>query len=276
VNNGVSQDPQAAGLISQPIQSSQEAVVDESIIASRSLDPDHTSVDGAEGVEVIIPDRTSRPYELSFNRDRRADPISGTVTIASPNAQGEEGPQCSICFEILTTRSTLMPCGHESDANCFIPWFRTVLRAERWRRTLECPLCRRSTLHMRHSYNSQGEYQIFDIHAQFRGPYDPRRWAWPVPNSPSVPRPRAGSGHNVASPGDLDSTVSRDRYVLGQYRAYIIESEHPDRLFLDMAEINWMGPHELEDLISDPRNHLSNEDWNRFPESQKQMLAQRV
>jgi hypothetical protein len=131
---------------------------------------------------------------------------------------------------------------------------------------------------MRYSYSPQGGYQIFDIHDQFRGPYDTRRWAWPVPNSPCIPRPRPrpDSGNNVASPGDLDSTDSRDRYVLSQYRAFIIESEQPDRLFLDMAEINWMGPHELEELLSDLNNHLSNADWNRLPKSQKQMLAQRV
>ena len=62
------------------------------------------------------------------NRNRQADTTSGTVTIASPNAQREEGAQCSICFEILTTRSTLMPCGHEFDASCILTWFEAVVR----------------------------------------------------------------------------------------------------------------------------------------------------
>ncbi len=203
-------------------------------------DPITLSGDGGEGEEVIVLDRLPRPYEVSSNRDRQADTISGTETITSPNAQGEDGPVCSICFEVLTSRSTLMSCGHEFDANCIIPWFQTVLREKHWRRTLDCPLCRRSTLHMRHSYNSQGEYQIFDIHALLHGSYEPRRWPWRVPNSPSIPRPGPGSGHNFVSPGDLDSTNSRGRYILGQYGAFIIASEQSDRLFLDMERIGWV------------------------------------
>jgi hypothetical protein len=278
VNNGVSQDSEAASVIIQPIQSSQETVVDESIIPSRPFRPESNSVDGAEGDdEVILPGRTSRPYEVSFNRERQVDTTSGTIRIASPNAQREEVSQCSICFEIVTTRSTLMPCGHEFDADCIIPWFKTVHRENNsWRRTLDCPLCRRSTLYMRHSYSPQGEYQILDIHARLRGPYDPRRWTWPVPNSASVPGPRPDSGHNVASPGDLESPNSLGRYVLGQHEAFIIEFDHPDRLFLDMERINRMGPHELEDFIFGLRHHLSHADWSRVPATQKRMLERRI
>jgi hypothetical protein len=185
VKNSVSQDSEAASVISQPIQSSREAVVAGQIIPSRSVGPDHTSVDGAEGVEVILPDRTSRPYELSLNRNRQADTTSDTVTIASPNAQREEVAQCSICFEILTTRSTLMPCGHESDANCILAWFQAVLQENNpLLRSLDCPLCRQSTTLMRHSYNPQGDYQILQLHTVFFRPDGrPRRGLWPVQNS---------------------------------------------------------------------------------------------
>jgi hypothetical protein len=217
VKNSVSQDSEAASVISQPIQSSREAVVAGQIIPSRSVGPDHTSVDGAEGVEVILPDRTSRPYELSLNRNRQADTTSDTVTIASPNAQREEVAQCSICFEILTTRSTLMPCGHESDANCILAWFQAVLQENNpLLRSLDCPLCRQSTTLMRHSYNPQGDYQILQLHTVFFRPDGrPRRGLWPVQNSSSTPRPRSGDGHNVASSGNLESADSQGRYVPG-------------------------------------------------------------
>lgn len=272
-NTGIaSQGRQTAATSFQPSMSNPQ-ISSEGLQAGNTSRTERNVLQAPDSAEPGAPSTSS---EMSFNRERQADTISGTVTITSPNAQGEESPHCSICFEILTTRSTLMPCGHEFDHNCIITWFQTVCRTEPWRRTLDCPLCRRSTLQMRHSYDPQGEYQIFDIHDRFRRRYDPRRWIWPVPNSPSVPRIRPDSGNNVASPGDLDSTDSRDRYVLGQYRAFIIESEHPDRLFLDIEEINRMGPHELEDLISDLRNHLSIADWNRFPASQTRMLGERI
>lgn len=277
VNNGVSQDSEAASVISQPIQSSREAVVAEPIIPSRSVGPDHISVDGAEGVEVILPDRTSRPYELSLNQNRQADTTSGTVTIASPNAQREEGAQCSICFEILTTRSTLMPCGHEFDANCILTWFQAVLQENNpLLRSLDCPLCRQSTTLMRHSYDPQGDYRILNIHSQFFRPDGrPRRGLWPVQNSSSVPRPRSGDGHNVASSGDLEPADSRGRYVLGQFRTFFITSDHPDRLILDMERVDMTGPHELEDLISELRSNLSHF-GNRLPGTQIQMLVDRI
>jgi hypothetical protein len=149
--------------------------------------------------ELILPVRPSRPYRISFDQEQRrqADGNATPDTTATPTSQtpvasssqtptAEAPPNCTICYEPFTTASVIVPCGHEFDLDCILPWFRRINNENPWVH-LTCPLCRQRAQFIRHSYTSQGNFQIMDIERYFRGPRRTNPQPRPMPYSAAIP-----------------------------------------------------------------------------------------
>lgn len=166
-----------------------------------------------------------------------------TITFTSQPGAVQEPPKCTICWEPFTTRATLMPCGHEFDRECILPWFQAIIQENHWGVILTCPLCRQRATLIRHAYTSSSDFETLNLIMHFLRTGRTESGASPVSSStaPSLPRPRG--------PGAVPPI---ERYR-GRLEDLILSRRTEDRL--DLEHINSMGPHQLETFVSFLRGH---------------------
>ncbi len=229
--------------------------------------------------ELIVPLRISRPYQMSFNQDQRrrqaeANASQGTtVASSSQNPTAEAPPTCTICYEPFTTRSTLMPCGHEFDLDCILPWFRSMLVETPFAPYLTCPLCRQRAQFIRHNYTPQGRFQLINIESRFRGPGHPLPRPWPMPHATNIPHPGAnGNFHFNFPPGPVFRGPQPEDFRRRPAADIFPGTDRED--YLDFDVIDRMAPFELENFISDIRS-LSPRPFTRLSPDDVWRLAQR-
>ncbi|KAE9370384.1 hypothetical protein N431DRAFT_342650 [Stipitochalara longipes BDJ] len=126
-------------------------------------------------------------------------------------------PRCIICWEPFTTRATLMPCGHEYDFECILPWFQSVVQQSRRDVILPCPLCRQHAKFIKHAYTSSGKFSTFDLIMYFSR------------------TERIGPGNQP------------QRYR-GPLRDLVLVGPTEDKL--DIERITAMGPHQTEAFVT--------------------------
>jgi hypothetical protein len=125
--------------------------------------------------------------------------------------------KCTICWEPVKTQAILMPCCHEYDFECILPWFQSIITANRGEVTLPCPLCRQHTKLIRHASTPSGRYSTFD----------------PIMHFSRTERPGSGD---------------QPQWYRGPLRDLIFMGATEDRL--DMQRILAMGPHQTEAFVA--------------------------
>lgn len=174
------------------------------------------------GVAEVIVVRPSRPYRISFDQEQRRqqaepDVAPGTATaLSSQPPPAETPPTCIICYEFSTTRSTLLPCGHEFDLDCILPWFQAIHAESPPDSLLTCPLCRQRARFILYTYTAVGHYQVLDIANRFRRGRRANLRPWPVPHPATVPRPRPHDNGIFPVPHDPNTANPRRQQLRGR------------------------------------------------------------
>jgi hypothetical protein len=171
-------------------------------------------------------------------------PDTTRTTSTSRLGAVQEPPKCTIFWEPFTTRATLMPCGHEFDRECILPWFQAIIQENHWRATLTCPLCRQRATLIRHACTYSSDFETLKGIRHFLRTGRTESGANPVSSSTPLSRPRP-HGPRAAVP-----TTERYR---GQLEDLILSRRTEDRL--DLEHINSMGPHQLETFVLFLRGH---------------------
>ena len=212
-------------------------------------------VQAPEVAEVIVA-RPSRSYQISFGQEQRrqqaepdVEPETATASSSQPPL-AETHPTCIICYEFFTTRSTLLPCGHEFDLDCILPWFQAIHNESPRDSLLTCPLCRQRARSIQNTYTDVGDYQVLDITNHFRRGRANTR-PWPVPHPAAIPRPRPNDHGIFPVPHGPNPANPRREQLRGRFQPKTLIFRGLNSDYLDFDVLERMNREYLEVFIAD-------------------------